>query len=141
MTIKEIEELVLLFDKVDTLPVSYIKEKGFYPAYIYAALVTKSEPILELRTGQLPIPGDKNEIFWLYASGENIKLRIEKSGLKDNDVLRLTEAGQDILYKLQKENTIYRISKNSKKYAKYSAILGAIGILVSIIIAVLQFNY
>lgn len=81
------------------------------------------------------------KFFWLYASGENIKLRIEKSGLKDNDVLRLTEAGQDILYKLQKENTIYRISKNSEKYAKYSAILGAIGILVSIIIAILQFNY
>lgn len=141
MTIKEIEKLVLLFDKVDTLSVSHIKENGFYPSDIYTALVTKSEPILELRTSKFPTPGGESNFIWLYSSGENIKLRIEKSGLKDDDVLQLTEAGQDILYKLQKENTIYKMSKNSEKYAKYSAILGAIGILVAIIIAFLQFIY
>lgn len=133
------KRLVLSFKASEEVTVSELIRSGLTKRIIYDALVLQPIPIVEMRTSEIKTPNNKS--YWVYLSGSDIKLRITKSGFQDSDVLRLTENGQNILYDTMKEIRLTEVAERSADWAKKSAILTAIGILVSIFIGCLTIYF
>lgn len=87
-------------------------------------------PLIALKTSDFP--GAKGEPIPMFFSGDAIRCRVENGSLRDDDIFRLTERGEDILYSLEKEKISLLKTDESIKWAKYATIIGTIGVIATV---------
>lgn len=94
------------------------------------------KPLIGMKTSKFH--DENGQIHDLYYSGECIQIKIEKGGFRSNDVFRLTTEGQNILYRLKKEQRQEQLQIDAIRWAKYATLGTVISIIVAIAIYVLS---
>lgn len=137
------EELLLSFSNKHLLTTKDLTNKGFTYRQIYECLIAEP-PILEIKTSEFPAPRGNVDMF---QHGSAIASKVKASTLTDNDLFRLTEFGENILYQLKKEQHMLELaekslvvaeeslkeSKKSTKYSMHAMHASIIGILIALI--------
>lgn len=137
------EKLLLSFSNKHLLTTKDITNKGFTYRQIYECLIAEP-PVLEIKTSEFPAPRGNVDMF---QHGSAIASKVKASTLTDNDLFRLTECGENILYQLKKEHHMLELaerslavaeesleqSKKSTKYSMHAMHASIIGILIALI--------
>lgn len=131
MTTEEKNTLVWQFRKIKTN--TYLSLKKQIPAYIiYNCLVGNEEdsPLIEMQTSLFPCPDGKK--IPMFQSGEEIYSRVQDGTIRDEDIFRLTEKGEDVLYILEKEHLSLSKTNENIKWAKYATFLALTSLIATI---------
>lgn len=143
------EKLLLSFSNKHLLTTKELTNKGFTYRQIYECLIAEP-PVLEIKTSEFPAPRGNVDMF---QHGSAITSKVKASTLTDNDLFRLTELGENILYQLKKEQHMLELaerslsiaeesleqSKRSTKYSKYATYAAIASIVTGVLIAAIQF--
>lgn len=111
--------------------------KNLKPLTIYLALTGNdlSSPILDIQDDVLNLP-ETGEIP-CFISGPSCQEKYRKLNFQPNDRFRLTEYGQDILYRIRKEKYALWVAERGTRFARQSVhatiIIGIISIILSVL--------